>query len=253
MGAYLFLDMDNTLISSHRHPCQQPFVWVEELKGRNQSYVTQKTYRYFEKQEDVTVIPITTRSRQQFDRLMDMTDHFGWDLSLICNGSILLIKGEEDPVWTKESKEISAPDRNAYESLLAVVRSRVSSENLVCVNPFLFYVKSDEPGEMMKFMQENANLDHLSIYRDARKVYCIPVSLHKGSAVERFRKRFGNKLTYAAGDSAFDLPMLEMADIALYPETLKCYLEDRKNAIFCPAIFSDSICDILLKLKREET
>ena len=47
-----------------------------------------------------------------------------------------------------------------------------------------------------------------------------PKKLNKGSAVRRFRKRVAAETVYAAGDSAFDVPMIQAADIGMAPKEL---------------------------------
>ena len=44
--AYLFTDIDNTIIFSHRHETNEKKVWVEKLNGKDQSFMTYKTYRF---------------------------------------------------------------------------------------------------------------------------------------------------------------------------------------------------------------
>ena len=85
----------------------------------------------------------------------------------------------------------------------------------------------------------------ICILHDRHKVYCLPSTLNKGKAVERFAERFGEAISIAAGDSEFDIPMLIRADTRIIPPALKQQLPS-KNTITVPSsVFSDGICDYL--------
>lgn len=242
-----FTDLDNTMIYSHRHVTDQPLVWVEELHGRKQSYMTQNTYSFFEHQNRYRVIPLTTRTKEQYLRLSDSLNRLGWRDVLICNGAIRIYDGKEDLNWTRESIKVSEADRPFFEELLNYVRTEYSEESVVEIEPFLFYIKTDAAEETCAKLLEKAEASHLMILRDARKVYCLPRSLNKGRAVERYKKMTGESDTVSAGDSLFDLPMLKSTDICFYPTGLAEYFENQENQIECAGLFSDVICDNMRK------
>ncbi len=60
----------------------------------------------------------------------------------------------------------------------------------------------------------------VEIFSNGSKVYAVPKALSKGAAVERFREYIGAGLVIAAGDSEFDLPMFEKADVGFAPMEL---------------------------------
>ena len=90
-----FSDIDNTLIYSHRHHIPQPRICVEELHGKPQSYMSQKSYEYFKNQKWLSVTPVTTRTFEQYQRLHSVAQKLKWHFALICNGAVLLNDGKE--------------------------------------------------------------------------------------------------------------------------------------------------------------
>lgn len=199
------------------------------------------------------VVPVTTRTFEQYERLSASLETLGWKDTLICNGSILLHNHVEDPAWTLESVRLSERDQDAFASLYKRVKSELDTETMVSVLPFLFYIKTSEAEKVCAQLRQWADLSHLSILNDKRKVYCIPASLNKGSAVLRYRKRYELEHCMAAGDSIFDLPMLQAADISFCP----AFLENAAAIKSCERLptdgfFSDRLCERLESLKSEE-
>lgn len=244
-----FTDLDNTVIYSHRHMIQDSIVWVESLNGRKQSFVSERTYRFFKLQKWLNVVPITTRTYQQYSRLKDMTEDFGWKHVLILNGAILLQNGVEDTEWKKESISICDADRQAYIEALKLAQKIAGEDSVLSVDPFIFYIKTDDVKGVFNVLYNRVDRIHLSVLSDARKVYCFPVSMNKGYAAERYMERFGYDQFIAAGDSEFDIPMLEKADVSLCPDGLRDFNANGIKKV-CSGLFSDSICDELEQLKK---
>lgn len=235
----LFLDLDNTLLYSHRHAIPGPKRWVETLNGKPQSFLTERTYQYFKSQQRFQVVPVTTRTPQQFSRLTGLMEDFGWRNALLCNGALLLRDGQEDERWSQASRQCSAEEFPAWEA--AYTLARHLAEDIVTIPPFLFYVRTDEAETVLAALQAQTDPERLTLLRDARKVYCFPRSLNKGSALKRYQARFGPLLPIAAGDSAFDLPMLEQAKLSFCPDALTAQLRN-PHRIPCQGIFSEEIC-----------
>ncbi|MDR2180387.1 MAG: hypothetical protein LBP21_08770, partial [Synergistaceae bacterium] len=54
----------------------------------------------------------------------------------------------------------------------------------------------------------------------------LPVGLNKGMAVKRLKERISFDCVICGGDSELDLSMLQMADIAIIPRTLRLQHEN---------------------------
>lgn len=237
-----FSDLDNTLIYSHRHADGRPMVWVEELEGRPQSFMTLPTYRFLQCADWLRTVPLTTRTEAQYRRLQQLAADLRWRDALLCNGAILLRDGAEDQAWRRESEELSREDRPALENALSAALSLFGADRIQRTDPFFFYVKGGESEKALQMLQPHADRDHLLLTRDARKVYCYPRSLQKGTALRRYAARVGATRTIAAGDSAFDLPMLEAADLSFYPQALSAAVGCPRGIPCQDGIFSDQIC-----------
>lgn len=247
----LFSDLDNTLIQSHRHTYHGQKVWVEYLNGHKQSYMSRNTYDYFRSQNWLKVIPVTTRTAEQYKRLSDLSNELGWEMALICNGAILLINGEEDSSWTEESLQMSIEDRSSYVLMREEAYRMVDSSWIIEIPDIMFYVKTEKVEEIYNCLLRKMDSEHVEIHKDARKVYCFPKSLNKGMAIERLMKRLAQTNCIAAGDSEFDISMLEKASIALCPGELSKSMSIHGRIIPCQGAFSDTICNELEKVRRE--
>ena len=79
----------------------------------------------------------------------------------------------------------------------------------------------------------------------------MPKSLDKGTALKRFCAMTGASFTIAAGDSEFDTPMLNGADLAVCPAGLKKALhrEDRETVFYegTETLFGDFATEAILK------
>ena len=80
---------------------------VERYQGREISYITEKTYRLLKQiKEQFLVVPTTTRTKEQYDRIDLKAGAFPY--ALVCNGGVLLVKGERDEAWYRVSKELAS-------------------------------------------------------------------------------------------------------------------------------------------------
>jgi hypothetical protein len=245
-----FTDIDNTVIYSHRHPHEGPAVWVEAINGKKQSYVSERVFQFYSAKNPFRTVPLTTRALRQYLRLWDSFAAFGWEDALIYNGAVLLRNGAEDAAWTQESLEISREERRELARVRSAFEGVFGARDVVAETPFLFYVKTDAVPEVMAWFLREADPAKIRILRNSRRVYCIPASMSKGTAAERYRQRFGYDGFIAAGDSEFDISMLEKADIALCPAGMSGFAA-RGRKLALSGVFADRICDELEKLAAE--
>lgn len=247
-----FSDLDNTAIYSHRHIIEDPIVWIETLHGRQQSFMTRKYYEYFAHQNWLKVVPVTTRTYEQYKRLEKVAKDLRWKDALICNGSVLLRDGIEDVAWRDESILISQPDQAAFQELYAKAVQLWQAEAIISIPEIMFYIKVNGVDEVFEQLREFADPKHICVYRDSKKVYCLPASLSKGNAVKRYMEMQQNTVSIAAGDSEFDISMLEQVDFCLCPEKISDQLKRAGKKMVCRGIFSDEICNKIEKMRREE-
>lgn len=241
----LFCDLDHTLIYSHRIPIGLNKIAVEYLDGKEQSFMTRQTYEFLCEQDCVHMIPVTTRSKAQYERINVFRKRLYCEYALICNGGILLIDGIEDPAWYSETLSLISTEMPELQAIKELTHQILPASPLHDVCGLFFYIRHENPTLFAKQLWDIAHPAKICILHDRHKVYCLPSTLNKGKAVERFAERFGEAISIAAGDSEFDIPMLIRADTRIIPPALKQQLP-AKNTITIPtSVFSDGICDYL--------
>lgn len=246
----LLTDLDSTVIFSHRHAHDDTCVWVEELGGKQQSFMTAESYQFYRTQTAYDVVPLTTRCHEPYARLQNMTETLGWHHALICNGSILLCGQTEDADWRRESERLVQPYLEELLQMKEIAENVAGAEFVRYSEPFMFYVRGEHANEAGALMKAAADPERFIIHEYTRKVYCIPQIFNKGASAERYCQTFGYPDFLAAGDSTFDLPMLEAATTGFCPEPLYQQAPVRETLCPCPEPFPDSVCRYLATLHQ---
>lgn len=213
-------DLDNTIIFSYKHSIGENKRCAEVYQGREISFITEKTFELLQKVwEKVLFVPTTTRTAEQYNRINLGTGSPKY--ALVCNGGVLLIDGEEDNFWYEESLKLIAGCKSELrkaEDLLKADPYR--SFEVRNIRELFVFTKSSDPVKSVENLKKRLNTDIMNVFSTGIKVYAIPKMLSKGSAVERFRARLNPNTVIAAGDSEFDISMLEKADISIAPKEL---------------------------------
>ena len=76
------------------------------------------------------------------------------------------------------------------------------------IKGLFIFTKSEKPFTSVMRLKERLDESLTDIFSNGAKVYIVPKRLNKGMAVSRFQKRYPSDLVIAAGDSEFDIPML---------------------------------------------
>ena len=248
---YFFSDLDSTLVYSHRHTLPGERVVVEYLHDHIQSYMTKKTYDFLLQSEDIFLIPTTTRTVEQYSRLAETFSRFGCEYALVCNGGLLLVNNEIDQEWFEETRRMAGNELSSLEKADELIHRMYQSKSVHSIKDLMVYVKTETPPEDADKIAKQVDLTKLNVYFDKHKVYCIPASINKGSAIRRFSERMGINWSVAAGDSIPDIPMLNAANAAILPAEIdKSVANNQKYVTDDSNIFSDYICDALAGLKN---
>lgn len=243
----LFLsDLDNTLIYSHRRQLNGDKRLVELYEGRPCSYMTERAQALLrEVREKLLFLPCTTRSVAQYQRIELLP---GWQpaQALVANGGILLERGQVEPRWYAESVarcEAAGRELERAQQLLEQHQLRLLPVKLV--DGLFLFTKSQEPQLLQRQLEQQLDLQQVQVGLQGQKVYVLPQSLNKGAALQRLRQRYPQAYVYAAGDSAFDVPMLLAADFAIAPEALAEQLLDQRHKLLVPA--EQQLSDVMLE------
>ncbi|MDE7273791.1 MAG: HAD hydrolase family protein [Lachnospiraceae bacterium] len=117
------------------------------------------------------------------------------------------------------------------------------------IKELFVFTKCEESEAVVKDLRKVLNTNVVDVFHNGVKVYVVPKALDKGKAVERFRSYIGADYVIAAGDSEFDIPMLEAADRGIAaPELAQgCFFADK---IQCPSIervFAEAVLETVSK------
>jgi len=241
-------DLDNTLIYSYRHDIGEQKRCVEIYQGREISFVTQETYRLLQRlskqKSEVLIVPTTTRTIEQYQRIdlgIGMVSY-----ALVCNGGVLLVDGKEDTNWYRDSLERIKDSKSELDKALELLQTDTRRNfELRFIKELFVFTKCEEPEAVVGELRKMLNVDVVDVFNNGVKVYVVPKALDKGKAVERFRIYIGAEYVIAAGDSEFDIPMLEAADRGIAaPELAQNYPFSDK--IQCPSmekLFAEAVLE----------
>lgn len=250
----LCTDLDNTLIYSYQHNIGIDKRNVEIYQGREISFITAKTYELLKKiKQNMLIIPTTTRTTEQYDRI-DLGVG-GFSFALVCNGGVLLRDGMRDAEWYRESLcRVEESVVELEQAIRFLERDPRRKFEIRFIENLFVFTKCSCPDLSVKELTECLNPRYVDVFHNGEKVYVVPVGLSKGIALERIRLYLGAERIYAAGDSAFDVSMLNRADEAFAPYGFSSrYGLDRNVREFGEdVIFSDAFLEACLEEKDEK-
>lgn len=243
-----YSDLDNTLIYSYKHDIGKEKVCVEICQGREISFMTKKSFTLLKEVSDKFLfIPVTTRTYEQYSRI-----HLGAENSeyaLVCNGGVLLVNGEEDLKWYEESLRLTAESRGELARAKAHLdKDEYRSFELRNIRDLFLFTKSKEPDKTVQKLKTVLDAEKVRVFKNGVKVYVMPVSLTKGSALRRLNRRLNADYVIAAGDSEFDVSMLREADMAIAPKSLAETYDITGNVIKSEGVLSDEALNCIMKI-----
>lgn len=246
-----FSDLDRTLIFSHRIKLPEEKLVVELLEGREQSYMTRRTLAYLQGAAWLRLIPVTMRSREQYERISVFRTLLPCRYALLCNGGVLLADGQVDRAWLAETRRRSSDELRELERAVKIFESL--ADNVRTPMDLMAYALCPAPEDTARLLRAAVDSDLLTVRADRGKLYCLPRSIHKGTALLRFRERFSVETALAAGDSVFDIPMLDAADYAIAPQSIAAEVRCANTIVAAgEQPFSDEICTALETLRPTE-
>ncbi len=214
----LTIDLDNTLIYSYKHDIGPDKINVEIYQGREISFITPATKAFLEKLKSlVLMVPTTTRTIEQYERIDLGVGPFKY--ALVCNGGILLEDGQINELWLAESQRLISESLEAMKQGMRMLEEEESRYfEIRFINELFVFTKCHEPQLVIQKLQAALDTTKVDVFDNGDKVYIVPKGLNKGAAVKRFKEFVGADKILAAGDSEFDVSMLQAADIALAPK-----------------------------------
>lgn len=268
----LHADIDNTLIYSYKNlqgmlkqipeaayvshqgtaGSGEALRCVEQYEGRPLSFITQETCRLLKevkKWKCIIVVPTTTRTVEQYERIDFGVGSFHY--ALVCNGGILLSDGKEDEGWYRNSLELVKYSREEIGKALEILeQDKRRCFELRFIRDLFVFTKCEEPEQVVQDLQSVLDVTLVDVFHNGIKVYVVPKALNKGNAVKRFRNYSNAEYVIAAGDSVFDVPMLEAADYGIATPALAGQYNFSEK-VNCPAedkLYAEAMLEMVLRL-----
>ncbi len=221
-------DLDQTLIYSGRSFATEGDLAavspVEFKDGREVTYMTKRAIVQLRKLvRKVLFIPVTTRTIEQYRRIVIFQEMIIPKYAVTSNGGNILIQGQPDLEWNRRVRESvrqgCLPLTEILENFNKLKQAEWFLTDRIADDLFYYCVvkreKIPEP-EIAAFGQwAKEGGWHLSIQN--RKIYFVPAMVSKVKAINYIRGREQISGLVAAGDSLLDLDMLQSADFALAP------------------------------------
>lgn len=239
---YMFADLDGTIIRSARTK-RAGDITVEYKNGAEISCISEKSAALLPK---LNIIPVTSRSVEQYKRI-SFPFGFSPKFAITDNGGNLLIDGEIQPDWAERSAEITQSCAKELVRCRELLKSDPYRNFEVRMVDSLFLFSKSRCPE--KTGERLGRLLECDFYHTGEKVYVIPRRLNKGEGALRLLRSLGSKDgIICAGDSEMDIPLLNIADIAIFPDSLPA------DRIKCPVKRSsgrESFCEYTVEAAAE--
>lgn len=248
--AVFHVDLDNTLIYSHKRDIGREKRCVEIYQGREVSFITDRTYRLLQKvKERALVVPTTTRTEEQYGRISLGIGEL--ECALVCNGGVLLVDGKKDEEWYAQSLGLVKGCGAELRKAIGLLEKEPGREMEVRFIERLFvFTKCRDPQPVVQSLQKALDPGSVDVQSNGRKIYVVPKELSKGMAVERFRGYKRSGPVCAAGDSVFDVSMMAAADIAAAPKSLleRFCLPGHVSAMPGQDVYAEEVLRYILKM-----
>lgn len=230
-------DLDRTLIYAERflEGYDKEIRSIEIFNGKPISYMSTKALILLkELDKRATIIPVTTRNKEQYERINIWREHIKPRIYVVNNGGTIFIEGKEDLVWTARIKEQLSVLTLSYEEVLKLFLSLYKG-------PIKRYTKSDEliwvvlsdkehiDWKAVKDFNRKVEGSGWRIDVNGRKIYLYPDCIRKWEALCYIKTNYLNEEIVAAGDSLFDTEMIHKAEWGIVPKGASIETTCEKN------------------------
>jgi len=253
-------DLDRTLIYSSKFLNENNInkvTLIEKNEGKDISYISNMALKKLEEiNQYLYVIPVTTRSINQFKRI----DTFKYcEYAVTTNGGTILHYGEILDDWEKNILSILKKYKNKMNDMMSFLNNQsfITRESSLVDEKFIF-TKTDNVDECEKVLNKKIDKDVWNFTIQSQKVYVIPKEITKSNAINYLKRRLNEKEVIAAGDGKMDKDLLDCSNIAILPKHGELYTKynyEKDNLIIVDdGVFSadkivEKIYEIFLRRK----
>lgn len=219
-------DLDQTLIFSKKYLQQYPvsdtLICVESRGDTELSYMCKSVIDALAdiaSNPDIIFIPSTTRDIMRFKRV-ELCRYTQPEYAIVNNGGVILHHGVPMQEW---NKYISALQSN-YE--FDAVKHYCSDMFTTRCTPidlidstFLMFKIEDACEFDCAIEKLSGTFKRWQFTRQGHKCYIIPECVTKGAALQWLSNKLKAECIFATGDGPLDVSMLDIADVAVVPDT----------------------------------
>jgi hydroxymethylpyrimidine pyrophosphatase-like HAD family hydrolase len=211
-------DLDRTLIFSGRileaYGSDGNEELIELLDGKPISYISSKTKSILKQiNEDMLFIPVTTRTIEQYKRIQLFQDEIVPEYAITNNGGTILKRGIVLKEWSFHVKEL-LENCTPLEEVMKKIAALDDPKWIKKIKPgdhvYFYIILQTEHFSTSRLIELRGLIDnlgwHLSL--QGRKLYFIPKTLNKWSAVHYLSDVLGLNEISTAGDSLLDYELI---------------------------------------------
>lgn len=205
-------DLDRTMIYSEKFINKENMSLVVGFQdGKTKSFMTRKAKLLLEElKKEITVVPCTTRARDQYERIPYFQD---CKYAICANGAIVLKDGVEDAQWKAVMQEnllMCIKDMKKYKEELEN-STFVRKQKVKVVDGYFLFFRAENMLDCLMYLEKNVNKEKFYYSISTTKVYIFPKFVSKEEALRYVTDRIGDKDIVIAGDSDVDFQMMKLA------------------------------------------
>lgn len=210
-------DLDHTLLYSHKQIIghEKDFVCVEYLSQKPITYMTISAIQKLKSlMEKLVVIPVTTRSIQQFKRILPFSAS---QYAIVDNGGTILCDGLVLDIW--ENYIYSILQSYCFEEVIELfLKLPALTRKPEIIDQKFIFAKSSNISACEEFLRGKLNTKNWQLSIQGQKIYAIPAEISKGTALKFVcEELLHENFIVASGDSNLDLPMLTLSSCGIIP------------------------------------
>lgn len=219
-------DLDRTLIFSYKFLSEtnNDYVCVEEKNNKNLSYMSQEALdllTQLKEENDLYIVPITTRSISQFERIKVLQD---CEYAIVSNGAYILHNGKIFKPWYDKIYNDLIQIKDEYikiEELLKGIEDKCIEKPRIVDGAFYFMKLPNDReiiNDVLEFCEENLKALNWNYTLQGLKLYVIPKVISKERALKYLMNLLSVKKVITAGDGKLDIGFVSIGDYRIIPE-----------------------------------
>lgn len=236
-------DLDRSLIFSSKFiSFDMNPICVERNSEKEISYMLEDSLKLLgdiKREQGLFLIPITTRSVDQYKRIDCVQDS---TYAITTNGGIILHNGKKYDKWDNIVQSILMKYSRYFDDIPHIVQdfSYMFEKELRCVDNIFYYIKlidnQKDINKFLDYLEKTLDKNIWSFTLQGLKLYIIPKDITKENALKFLASELNCNKLITCGDGKLDKDFLSIGDIAYIPngsEILE-YIELTDKTVLVP-------------------